>query len=131
MSDWHQIVFNIAHMSYAQGGKGSWEWLRAREKADVLWAWWRDADGTTHARVVRGRDLDQPDLLHSAEIVEDEDQAFYLAESAGDEMALDEDGKTLLLPEPAVPEHHVAMLLSGRLKATNGLRPVEGGTKWV
>lgn len=23
MSDWHQIVFNIAHMSYAQGGRGS------------------------------------------------------------------------------------------------------------
>lgn len=56
---------------------------------------------------------------------------FYLAESAGDEMALDENGKTLLLPEPAAPEHHVATLLSGRLKATNGLRPVKGGTEWI
>ncbi|MGW5959462.1 hypothetical protein [Methylorubrum thiocyanatum] len=131
MSDWHKIVFNIAHMRYAQGGRGSWEWLRAREKADVLWACWKDVDGTTHAQVVRGRDLIEPDLLHSAEIVEDEDQAFFLAESAGDEMALDDDGKTLLLPEPAVPEHHLAMLLSGRLKATNGLRPVKDGTEWV
>ncbi len=97
----------------------------------MLWACWKDTDGTTHARVIRGRDLNQPDLLHSAQIVEDEDQAFFLAESSGDELQLDEDGKTQMLPEPAVPEHHVAMLLSGRLKSTNGLRPVEGGTKWV
>lgn len=37
----------------------------------------------------------------------------------------------MLLPEPAVPEHYLAMLLSGRLKGTNGLRPVKGGTEWV
>ncbi|GJD32371.1 hypothetical protein PMNALOAF_3640 [Methylobacterium adhaesivum] len=81
--------------------------------------------------MVRGRDLDQLDLLHSAQIDEDEDQAFYLAGSSGDELQLAEDGKTQMLPEPAMPEHHVAMLLSGRLKATNGLRPVKGGTEWV
>ena len=81
--------------------------------------------------MVRGRDLDQLDLLHSAQIDEDEDQAFYLAGSSGDEIQLAEDGKTQMLPEPAMPEHHVAMLLSGRLKATNGLRPVKGGTEWV
>lgn len=97
----------------------------------MVWACWKDADGTTHVRAVRGHELVEPDLLHPAEVVEDEDQTFHLAESAGDDMALDEDGKTLLLLEPAVPEHHVAMLLSGRLKATNSLRLVEGGTKLV
>lgn len=67
----------------------------------------------------------------SSDDFQDEDEAFDLAESHGDEPQPDEDGKTLLLPEPAVPDHHVATHLSGRLKATNGLRPVEGGTQWV
>ncbi|SFL90284.1 hypothetical protein [Methylorubrum salsuginis] len=67
----------------------------------------------------------------SSDDIQDEDEAFDLVESDGDELSPDEDGKTLLLPEPAVPEHHVATLLFGRLKATNGQRPVEGGTQWV
>lgn len=102
-----------------------------QEKADVLWTCWKDADGTTHPRVVRGRDLNQPDLLHSAEIVEDEDQAFHFAQDFGDEISLEEDGRTPLLPESPMPEHHVALLLAARIQATNGLRPVQGGTQWV
>ena len=30
MFDWHQIVFNITEISYARGGRGSWEWLRTQ-----------------------------------------------------------------------------------------------------
>lgn len=131
MSDWHQIVFNLAVMSYAQGSRGSWAALKAKNTADVLWACWKDRDGTPHARVVRGRDLTQPDLLNSAHVVEDEDQAVFFAEEFGDEIPTTEDGKTLLVPEPAVPEHHIAMLLSGRLKATNWLKPIKGGMEWV
>lgn len=131
MSDWHQVVFNIAVVTNSHGGRGSWATLRAEDRADVLWVCWKDGDGAPHARVVRGRDLNQPDLVHAAHRVDDEDQAVDFAESFGDEIPVGDDGKTLMLPEPAAPEHHVATLLSGRFKSTMGLRPADGGTKWV
>ncbi|MGY2049137.1 hypothetical protein [Methylobacterium sp. JK268] len=125
MSDWHQIVFNLAVVTYAQGGRGSWAHRKAEDGADVLWTCWKDGDGTPHARVIRGRDLTGPDLRHAAHVVENEDQAVLYAEDFGEEIPTTEDGGTYLLPEPAVPEHHVAMLKAGRYRTCDGLRPLD------
>lgn len=96
--------------------------MRAQADADVLWTLWEDADGTKHARVVRGRNLTAPDLRHARHVCENEGHAIHHAESFGDEISVSADGKTLAVPEPAVPEHHVAMLLSGRFLTSDGQR---------
>lgn len=122
MSDWLGIVFRLAQVTYGHGRDGKWGVLRAQERSDVLWAHWEDKDGTPHARGIRGRDLTAPDLRRAVQVVEDEDRAVSFAESFGDEIPLFDDGRTLVLPEPAVPDHHVAMLLAGRFLTCNGRR---------
>lgn len=108
-------------MTYAKGGRGSWAHMRVQQGADVLWTCWKDGDSSPHARMIRGRYLTGPDLRHAAHVVENEDQAVFYAEEFGDEITTTEDGGTYLLPEQAVPEHHIAALVSGQFLTCDGL----------
>ncbi|ACA15714.1 hypothetical protein M446_1189 [Methylobacterium sp. 4-46] len=123
------IVFMLAQITYDHDERGAWTVLKAQERSHVLWTplggcsgpHWEDADGTLHARVVRGCDLTGPNHRHAVQVVENEEQAFDFAETFGDEIPLADDDITLPLPEPAVPDHHIAVLLSEPFLTCDGL----------
>ncbi len=63
-------------------------------------------------RVIRGRDLDGPDLKHGALQFQNELGALETAVMHGDEIGLRKNSKTLDLPKPAVPRHLISLLMS-------------------
>lgn len=82
------------------------------DRADVVWAVWSDDGETPVVRVIRGRNLDSPDLKHGALQFQNELGALETAALHGDEIGLRKDGKTLDLPKPAVPRHLISLLMS-------------------
>lgn len=85
---------------------------RVLERADVVWAVWSDDEETPVVRVIRGRDRDGPDLRHGALKFENEISTLETASYHGDEIGLLADGRTLDVPEPAVPRHLIGHLMS-------------------
>ncbi|GJD92588.1 hypothetical protein BHAOGJBA_6143 [Methylobacterium hispanicum] len=82
------------------------------ERADVVWAVWSDDGETPVVRVIRGRDRDGPDLRHGTLEFENELGALETASFHGDEIGLLADGRTMDVPEPAVPQHLIGHLMS-------------------
>ncbi|WP_455976884.1 hypothetical protein [Methylorubrum populi] len=71
-------------------------------------------------RVIRGRNLDGPDLKHGALQFQNELGGLETAALHGDEIGIRKDGKTLDLPEPAVPRHLISLLMSDRVLFYDG-----------
>ncbi len=92
------IVFKLAQVTCDHDERGVWMVLKVEERSHVLWTQWEYADGTLHARVLRGRDLTGPHLSHAVQVVENEDQAFGFAETFSDDIPLADGGITLPLP---------------------------------
>ena len=90
------------------------------ERADVVWAVWSDDGETPVVRVIRGRELDGPDLRHGALQFQNELGALETASFHGDEIGLLKDGRTLDVPEPAVPRHLIGHLMSDRVLFSDG-----------
>lgn len=110
--DWVDMVLEIGVTTKnddAEGRRGTFGTL---EKADVIWAAWSEDGQTPVVRAIRGRALTGHGLRHGVPTYENEVCTLDAAESHGDENPLREDGKTLDLPEPAVPPHLIALIRS-------------------
>ncbi len=68
------------------------------DRADVVWAVWSDDGVTPVIVVIRGRDLNGPDLKHGALQFQNEFGALETAALHGDEIGLRKDGRTLDCP---------------------------------
>lgn len=92
------------------------------DRADVVWAVWSDDGETPVVRVIRGRELDGPDRKHGAIQFQNELGALETASFHGDEIGLLKDGRTLDVPEPAVPRHLIGHLMSDRVLFSDGTK---------
>jgi len=110
--DWKERVVEMGVLTKSDDEQGLKGTAKALDLADVLWAAWSEDGRTPTIRVIRGRDLTGDDLKHGVMLVENEVVALDLAESLGDQIGLKEDGKTLDVPEPAVPPHLIRMIQS-------------------
>ncbi|ACK81456.1 hypothetical protein [Methylorubrum extorquens] len=92
-----------------EGRKGTYGVL---EQADVVWSVWLEDRHTPVVRVIRGRELTGPDLWHGVLKVENGLGSLDMAATWGDEIGPLDDGKTLDVPEPAVPTHLIDLVMS-------------------
>ncbi|MCI9878878.1 hypothetical protein [Methylobacterium sp. Leaf104] len=100
------------------GRKGT---LKAIELSDVLWAAWSDDGRTPRIRVIRGRNLTGKHLRHGVLLVENETSALQIAESHGDAIPTMADGRTLDVPEPAVPQTLIDAVMSDLVLLFDGI----------
>lgn len=110
--DWVDRVLEIGATIRNDDAEGRRGTVGTLDKADVIWAAWSDDGQTPVLRVIRGRELTGPGLRHGVLTYENELCALDVAQSHGDEIPVSEDGKTLDVPEPAVPPHLIALIKS-------------------
>lgn len=109
-SAYQSALARMVHDSYKNNDVDPLFSDRMLRLAHVIWAVWEDDDEVVHARVILGRGLDSPDLVHVAYVVQDEDEAVREQETMGDPIETDGNG-LLQAPEPAVPDHMPRLLV--------------------
>ncbi|QRE77244.1 hypothetical protein [Methylobacterium aquaticum] len=110
--DWKRRVVEMGVLTRNDDDEGRQGTFGVLERADVVWAAWSDDGQTPAIRVVRGRDLTGPALRHGVLLVESEAGALDPAETHGEVIGLLDDGKTLDIPEPAVPPHLIDLVMT-------------------
>ena len=88
--------------------------------ADVVWIVWDTDTSSPKFRVVRGRHLVGPGLRHGVVVVGSEICGLAAVEGRGVRVALMDDGETPGIPEPAVPQAHIEMVMSDHVLLHNG-----------
>lgn len=110
--EWQRRVTEIGVLIKNDDDAGRKGTFKALEFSDVLWAAWSDDGQTPVIRVIRGRDLTGLDLKHGVLLLDNEIGALEFAEIYGDEIGYLPDGRTLDVPEPAVPQAHIDMMMA-------------------
>jgi hypothetical protein len=108
--EYQSALARMVHRSYMNNDVDPLFSDRMLRLAHVIWAVWEDDEEVVHARVILGRDLDSPDLVHVAYVVQDEDEAVREQETLGDPIETDGNG-ILQAPEPPVPDHMHRLLI--------------------
>lgn len=126
--DWKRRVLRMGTHFSKQWDSGARNPRQALDQADVLWIVWGTDGPAPGFRVVRGRNLAGPGLRHGVIVVGDEITGLAFVEGRGDRIAVMNDGETLGIPEPPVPQAHIDMVMSDHVPLCDGrvmtFRPV-------